>query len=140
MSKKKFQLRSHPHCVYNLHFHLVLVTKYRRKCFSPQMLERLREICFHVCNLWDVELIEFGGENDHIHLLLGVHPNMMPSRFVNNIKTVSSRLLRKEYKDELSKFYWKKCLWTRAYCLISTGGAPLSIIKKYIEKQSGAYE
>ena len=134
---KKVPLRSHPHCVYSLHFHLVLVTKYRRKCFTKSMLNRLKEICHHICLLWDVELKEFGGESDHIHLLLAVHPNIMPSRFINNLKTVSSRLMRKEYKKKLAKHYWKRCLWTRAYCLISAGGAPLTIIKKYIEKQEG---
>ena len=87
---KKIQLRSHHHCVYNLHFHLVLVTKYKRRCFTKGMLDRLHGICDHICHLWGIELIEFGGEPDHVHLLLAMHPNIMPSRFVNNLKTVSS--------------------------------------------------
>lgn len=72
---------------------------------------------------------------NHVHLLLSMHPNVMPSRFVNNLKTMTSRLMRKEYKKHLSHYYWKPVLWTRAYCLISAGGAPLSILKKYIEDQ-----
>lgn len=99
------------------------------------MLERLKSICEHTCGLWDIQLLEFGGEADHVHLLLSMHPNVMPSRFVNNLKTVTSRLMRKEYKKHLSRYYWKPVLWTRAYCLISAGGAPLSILKKYIEDQ-----
>jgi len=65
---KKVQLRSHHHCVYHLHLHLVLVTKYRRRCFTKDMLHRLHEICDPICHLWDVELLEFGGEPDHVHL------------------------------------------------------------------------
>jgi putative transposase len=131
----KTTLRSHWHCVYSLHYHLVLVTKYRRKCFTVAMLVRLKAICEHICNMWDIELLEFGGESDHVHMLLSMHPNIMLSRFVNNLKTVSSRLMRQEYKKHLSRFYRKPVLWTRAYCLITAGGAPLAILKQYIEKQ-----
>ena len=127
----KTRLRSHWHCVYHLHYHLVLVTKYRRKCFTKTMLERLQE----TCHLWDIELQEFGGEADHVHLLLSMHPNVVASRFVNNLKTVTSRLMRKEYEKHLARFYWKSVLWTRAYCLITAGGAPLEILKSYIENQ-----
>ena len=128
-------MKSHYHCVYDLKYHLVLVTKYRRKCFTNEMLDRLEEICRNLCEKWEIELLEFGGEEDHVHLLLDMHPNIMPSKFINNLKTVTSRLLRKEYKEHLDKFYWKPVLWTRAYCLISSGGAPLEILKEYIQKQ-----
>ena len=84
---------------------------------------------------WGIELTEFGGEADHIHLLLDMHPNIMPSRFINSLKTVTSRLLRKEFSEHLSKFYWKPVLWTRAYCLVTAGGAPIDILKQYIQNQ-----
>jgi len=99
------------------------------------MLEQLEVICRNLCQKWDIEIEEFGGESDHIHLLLNMHPNIMPSKFINNLKTVSSRLLRKEYSEHLSKFYWKPVLWTRAYCLITAGGAPIEVLKKYIQNQ-----
>ena len=132
---KKTSLKSHPHCVYNLHYHLVLVTKYRRKCFTKKILSHLEKVCKNICEMWEIDLLEFGGESDHIHLLISMHPNIMPSRFVNNLKTVTSRLIRQEHKEHLEKFYWKPVLWTRAYCLITAGGAPLEILQKYIEKQ-----
>lgn len=135
MSIMKSQLKSHYHCVYKLTFHLVLVTKYRRKCFTGEMLARLKEIIIDLCDKWEVDLIEFNGEEDHVHLLIDIHPNIMPSKFVNNLKTVTSRLIRKEYADHLSKFYWKPVLWTRAYCLLTTGGATIDIIKQYIQNQ-----
>lgn len=126
---------AHHHCVYSMKFHLVLVTKYRRKCFTQSILERLEQVCKSTCEKWDVKLEEFGGESDHIHLLLSFHPSMLPSTFVNNLKTVSSRLIRKEFSEHLKKYYWKPVLWTRAYCLLSTGGANIETIRKYIEKQ-----
>jgi len=114
----------------------VLVTKYRRKCFTNQILTRLEEIVRKSCSDWDIELIEFNGEEDHVHLLLEMHPNIMPSKFINNLKTVSSRMIRKEFAEHLTKYYWKPVLWTRAYCLLTTGGATIDTIRQYIENQN----
>ena len=134
--KKNYKnYRSHWHCVYNLQYHLVLVTKYRRKCFTKPIIDRLHEICKNQSQAWGIELVEFGGEEDHVHLLLDMHPNIMPSKFINSLKTVTSRLLRKEYSEHFSKFYWKPVLWTRAYCLITAGGAPIDVLKTYIQNQ-----
>lgn len=127
--------RSHWHCVFDLQYHLVLVTKYRRKALSKQILNDLKTICENVCQMWDIELKEFGGEADHVHLLLSAHPSLQMSKFVNNLKTVTSRLIRKNNPDHMKKYYWKPVLWTRAYCLLTTDGAPLEVIKKYIENQ-----
>ena len=128
-------MKSHYHCVYKLTYHLVLVTKYRRKCFTNEMLNRLEEIVRKNCQDWEIDLLEFNGEADHIHLLLEMHPNIMPSKFINNIKTVSSRLIRKEFDAELKQYYWKPVLWTRAYCLLTTGGATIDVIREYIKNQ-----
>ncbi len=99
------------------------------------MIDRLEVICRDLCCKWEVGLDEFGGEADHIHLLLDMHPNIMPSKFINNLKTVTSRLIRKEFSEHLKGYYWKPVLWTRAYCLISAGGAPLSVLAEYIQNQ-----
>ena len=128
-------MKSHYHCVYKLTYHLVLVTKYRKKCLSNEMLNRLEEIVKKNCADWEIDLLEFNGEADHIHLLLEMHPNIMPSKFINNLKTVSSRLIRKEFEEELKPYYWKPVLWTRAYCLLTTGGATIDVIREYIQKQ-----
>lgn len=128
--------KSHYHCVYNLKYHLVLVTKYRKKCFTAPILQKLEAICKNICTIWEIGLVEFGGEADHAHLLLDMHPNIMPSKFVNNLKTVTSRLLRKEFASHLQQYYRKPTLWTRAYCLITAGGAPLEILKTYIQNQN----
>jgi putative transposase len=129
------KLKSGWHCVYDLQYHLVLVTKYRKKCFTPEILEYLKQVFEELCKKWEIELKEFGGEEDHIHLLISAHPNTALSVLVNNLKTVSSRLVRKKYSQHLAKYYWKPILWTRSYCLISTGGATIEVIERYIKKQ-----
>jgi putative transposase len=128
-------MKSHYHCVYKLKYHLVLVTKHRKRCFTNEMLDRLEVICKELCSKWEVELDEFGGEADHVHLMIDMHPNIMPSKFINNLKTVTSRLIRKEYAKHLDQYYWKPVLWTRAYCLITAGGAPIEVLRTYIQNQ-----
>ena len=89
--------------VYALHYHLVLVTKYRRKCITGPMLDRLREIIGQRCEDWGGELIEFNGEADHVWHRLP--PNLELSRFVNNLKTTSSRLIRRDFARRVPEAY-----------------------------------
>jgi putative transposase len=124
------------HCVYALHYHLVLVTKYRRKCITAPMLDRFREIAAARCEGWGGKLMEVNGELDHVHLLISLPPNLDLSRFVNNLKTTTSRLIRKEFAAEVSRVYRKPVFWSRTYCVISCGAAPLTVIKQYIEQQA----
>ena len=94
------------------------------------MLDRLKEIITNLCQKWEVELLEFQGASDHVHLLLDMHPNIIPSKFINNLQTVTSRLMRKEFAEHLAEFYWKPVLWTRAYYLLTTGGATIDTIRQ----------
>lgn len=128
-------LNAHAHCVYRIFYHIVFVTKYRRKALNPQMLDRLREHFSRLCTNANCELAEMNGEADHVHLLIDAAPNIQPSRLVNTLKTISSREIRKEFAEELGQHYWKPVLWSRAYCIVSAGGAPLSVLKQYIENQ-----
>jgi len=86
-----------------LKYHLVLVTKYRRKCFTAQLLDGLEALCQELCSKWEINLEQFSGEADHVHLMLDMHPNIMPSKSINNLKTVTSRLIRKEFSRMYSK-------------------------------------
>lgn len=131
----KQQLQALYHCVFKLQYHLVVVTKYRRKVISEEMKKRLGEIFSDTLLKWECELIEFNGEADHVHLLFSATPKPSLSVLVNNLKTVSSRLIRKEFKHEVSKVYWKPVFWHRSYCLLTCGAAPLSVIKQYIQQQ-----
>ena len=128
-------MKSHYHCVYDMKYHLVLVTKYRRKCFTDEILKRLEAICSELCAKWEIELLEFGGESDHIHLLLDLNPTIQPSKLVNSLKTVTSRRIRKEFSEHLKQYYCKPVLWSRAYCLLTAGGAPIETLREYIENQ-----
>jgi putative transposase len=128
-------LKSHAHCVYNLHIHIVFVTKYRKKVITSAMLERMGEIFTKLCETQKCKLTEFNGEADHVHLLIDLAPDIAISKLVNILKTISSREIRKEFKEHLAKLYCKPVFWTSAYCAISAGGAPLSILKDYIQSQ-----
>jgi putative transposase len=88
--------------------HLVLTTKYRRKAFTGEILKRLQEILFDLCQKWDCKLIEFNGEEDHIHLLFQYYPQMDLPKFVNNIKSISSRRIRSEFAEHVNSFTGKR--------------------------------
>ncbi len=133
---KNQELKKLHHCIYDLKYHLVLVTKYRKKCISSAILKRLKEHFERLLELWECELLEVNGEEDHLHLLVGLNPKVQPSKLVNNLKTVTARLIRKEFAKELKPYYWKPVFWSRSYCLVSVGGAPLSVLKQYIKNQS----
>jgi putative transposase len=132
--KKSTNLRHGRHCVFALHVHLVFVTKYRRRVFTKKTIFALKEIFRSVCAQFEAKLIEFDGEADHVHLLVNYPPKITISKLVNSLKGVSSRLLRKAHPEMASK-YWKGVLWSPSYFAASCGGAPISIIKQYIENQ-----
>ncbi len=124
------------HSCYDINFHLVVITKYRHKCINDELFSRLRDIAhqiFEERNKCKITAINHG--EDHLHILFEAPPQVAPSVLVNSFKTVSSRLIRKEFADYLTPFYWKPVFWSRSYLLLSTGGAPIEIIKKYIENQ-----
>lgn len=79
--------------------------------------------------------MEFNGEADHVHALVELPPNLDLSRFVNNLKTTTSRLIRRDFAKELRSVYRKPVFWSRSYCIISCGGAPLSVIRQYVAQQ-----
>ena len=134
---KKQELNTLYHCTYSLTYHLVLVTKYCYQVITSLMLARLQAIFAATLAKWECELLEFNGEPEHVHLLISLNPKVQLSTLVNNLKTVSSRLIRKEFGTELAERYRKPVFWNRTYCVLTCGGAPLSVIKQYIEQQQG---
>ena len=123
------------HCTFLLHAHLVFVSKYRRKVFSKQTLEHMKEIFQNVCRDFEAELREFNGESDHVHLLVNYPPKVSLSKLVNSLKGVSARLLRKSNYPSIQKALWGASLWSPSYFAGSCGGAPLEVIKQYIDQQ-----
>lgn len=121
--------------VSDLKCHLVLTQKYRRKIFTDPMLTRLEEIFRGLMGKWEGRLIEFNGEQDHVHLLIQYTPQTELSKLINNLKTVSSRYMRKEFEARVNEFYRKDVLWTSGYGVFSCGGVTVEELKKYIENQ-----
>lgn len=117
-----------------LHAHLVFVTKYRRQVFSQAMLDTLRDSIVRVCDDFEVELVEFNGEPDHVHLLVNYPPKVALARLVNSLKGVSSRRLRQAHPD-VRRHLWGGHLWSPSYFAGSVGGAPLTVLRRYIEAQ-----
>jgi putative transposase len=102
--------------------------------FTGVHIDAMREIFKNVCDGFGVELAEFNGEADHVHLLVNFPPHVQLSKLVNSLKGVSSRLLHKQF-PEIEKEYWKGVLWSRSYFAASCGGASLSVIKQYVDQQ-----
>src|SRR5271154_301980 len=130
--KKNNDIRHGRHCVFLMHTHLVFVTKYRREVFTKEILDELRLIFCSVCKDFEAELVEFDGEDDHVHLLVNYPPKVAVSKLVNSLKGVSSHLIRKKDYPSIRKKLWGKALWSPSYFAGSCGGAPIAIIQQYI--------
>lgn len=115
---------------------MVFVTKYRRKVISPEILEFLKTAFAGVLESWNCSLEEFGGAEDHVHLLIGIHPALDISKLINNLKSATSKRVRGRFSEQINKFYWKPYFWHRAYYVGSVGVVSLETIRSYIEKQS----
>lgn len=122
------------HSVFLLHYHLVLVVKYRRNVLNDAISQRLREIFEYIAPNYNVSVQQWNHDVDHIHVLFKAHPNTELSKFINAYKSASSRLIKKEY-PELRKALWKEMFWSRSFCLLTTGGVTIDIIRNYIETQ-----
>ncbi|ASK63233.1 IS200/IS605 family transposase [Virgibacillus phasianinus] len=124
------------HAAYKLTYHLVVSTKYRHPVISEPIKKRLEEVAHNLFSKWNCDIIEFNSEEDHLHILFDAPPQINLANSINSFKTVSSRYIRKEFADFLSSYYWKPYFWNRSYLILTTGGAPLEMIKKYIQDQN----
>lgn len=134
MSDNK-EIRRGRHCAFLMHVHLVFVTKYRRDVFTKEILDDLRDIFAAVCRDFESELVEFDGEDDHVHLLVNYPPKVAISSLVNSLKGVSSRMIRQKHYPSIRKKLWGGALWSPSYFSGSCGGAPIEIVRQYIEQQ-----
>jgi putative transposase len=114
----------------------VFVTKYRHKVFNDRHLTRLEEVMRAVCGDFECELVEFNGETNHVHLLVTFPPKVALSKLVNSLKGVSSRRMRQEFPDLVDHYWRAQRLWSGSYFAGSVGGAPISVLRQYIEQQN----
>ena len=134
--EKETGLRRGRHVVFNLHVHLVFMAKYRLKVLTKEVLDDMRGIFESVCADFEAQLVEFDGENDHVHLLVNYPPKVSISKLVNSSKGVSSLMIRKKNYPSIREKLWGGALWSPSYFAGSCGGAPISIIRQYIEQQN----
>ena len=117
-----------------LHYHLVLVVKYRKKVINDGISNRLKEIFEYIAPNYGISVEEWNHDIDHLHILFKGQPKTELTKFINAYKSASSRLIKKEF-PEIRKLLWKEYFWSKSFCLITTGGATLDVIKQYIESQ-----
>lgn len=126
------RLRRGRHSVSSLQIHLVCVTKYRRNVFTDEGLKNVEDSFRTVAKKMDFEIKEFNGEENHIHVLISYQPKLAVSKIVNHLKGASSR----NYRSAGFRCPSPKALWSPSYFVVSCGGAPLEVIKQYIEQQA----
>ena len=117
------------HCSYNLHVRLVFVTKYRRKVFTARIINELKTIFETVCLQFNAGLIEFDGEENHVHLLILYPPKLSIADLVFKLKGTSSVIIRNRNYPSVKSQLWGKALWSPSYFASSCGGAPISDMK-----------
>ncbi|WP_327434848.1 IS200/IS605 family transposase [Streptomyces sp. NBC_01236] len=119
-----------------MHVHVVFVTKFRHKAFTDAHLTRMEEITRSVCAAFECELVEFNGEDNHVHLLVNFPPKGAVTKLVNSLKGVSSHRLHQEFPDLVRHCWRANKLWSGSYFAGTVGDAPLSVVKPYIEQQN----
>jgi putative transposase len=128
------KLDNNNHSVFLLYYHLVLVVKYRRKVIDDTISDYAKDMFIRLGENYNISLVEWNHDIDHVHILFKAHPNSELSKFINAYKSASSRLIKKHY-PQVKRKLWKEYFWSRSFCLLTTGGAPIEVIKQYIENQ-----
>ena len=129
-------LDNNNHSVFSLNYHLVLVVKYRRKVITDIMCEYLKNIFMTISGNYKIDLVEMNHDQDHVHILFKAQPDSELSKFINAYKSASSRRVKNDF-PEIREKLWKDAFWSKSYCLITAGGAPLEILRQYVEAQGG---
>ena len=127
-------LDSNNHSVFSMRYHLVLVVKYRREVFNNEVSDYAKDMFVKLGGKYNITLVEWNHDKDHVHILFKAHPNTELSKFINAYKSASSRLIKRDFL-QVRKKLWKEMFWSRSFCLLTTGGSPINIVKKYIENQ-----
>lgn len=129
------KLDSNSHSVFLLYYHLVLVVKYRRNVFDDDMSDYAKDMFVRLSENYNITLVEWNHDVDHVHILFKAHPNTEMTKFINAYKSASSRLIKRDF-PQVKKKLWKEMFWSRSFCLLTIGGSPIDVVKTYIENQS----
>ena len=127
-------LDTNAHSVFSLHYHLILVTKYRKPVFDDEISKRARDLFEAIAPAYKIEVLEWNYDQDHVHIFFKAQPKTELSKFINAYKSASSRVLKKEFPS-MRKQLWQDMFWSRSFCLLSSGSAPIEVIRQYIKEQ-----
>ncbi|PGW18265.1 IS200/IS605 family transposase [Bacillus thuringiensis] len=128
------KLDSNNHSVFSLYYHLVLVVKYRRNVFDDDMSDYAKDMFVRLSESYNITLVEWNHDIDHVHILFKAHPNTEMTKFINAYKSASSRLIKRDF-PQVRKKLWKEIFWSRSFCILTTGDLSIDVVKKYIENQ-----
>ncbi|QHW36277.1 IS200/IS605 family transposase [Staphylococcus ursi] len=128
------KLDTNNHSVFLLYYHLVLVTKYRRQVIDDKISKFAKTTFVRIAASYHITLVEWNHDKDHVHIMFKAQPKTELTKFINAYKSASSRLIKRDF-PKVRQFLWKEMFWSRSFCLLTTGGAPIDVIKKYIQNQ-----
>lgn len=133
------KLDNNNHSVFSMFYHLVLVTKYRRKVLDDEIVIYLKERFETIGKGFNIQLEEMTHDKDHLHILFKAEPNSHLSKFINAYKSATSRMVKKIYPSVQTKL-WKSQFWSCSFCLITSGGVTTEVIRRYIESQNEKHD
>ena len=132
-------LDTNNHSVFLLYYHLILVTKYRRQVIDDEISEHAKTTFERISESYHITLVEWNHDKDHIHIMFKAQPKTELTKFINAYKSASSRLIKRDF-PKVKQFLWKEMFWSKSFCLLTTGGAPIDVIKKYIQNQGNNHK
>ena len=127
------------HSVFLLHYHLILVTKYRRQVIDDEISDFAKDTFIRIAESYHITLVEWNHDKDHVHIVFKAQPKTELTKFINAYKSASSRLIKRDF-PRVKQFLWKEMFWSKSFCLLTTGGAPIDLIKKYIQNQGNNHK
>ncbi|HGF7103213.1 IS200/IS605 family transposase [Enterococcus faecium] len=125
--------------VFLLYYHLILVTKYRRQVIDDEISEHAKTTFERISESYHITLVEWNHDKDHIHIMFKAQPKTELTKFINAYKSASSRFIKRDF-PKVKQFLWKEMFWSKSFCLLTTGGAPIDVIKKYIQNQGNNHK
>ncbi|MED1381800.1 IS200/IS605 family transposase [Bacillus mycoides] len=128
------KLDSNNHSVFLLYYHLVLVVKFRRNVFDDDMSNYAKDMFVRLSENYNITLVEWNHDVDHVHILFKAHPNTEMTKFINAYKSASSRVIKRDF-PQVKKKLWKEMFWSKSFCLLTTGVSPIDVVNEYIENQ-----
>ena len=133
------ELDTNNHSVFLLYYHLILVTKYRRQVIDDDISDYAKVTFERISESYHITLVEWNHDKDHIHVMFKAHPKTELTKFINAYKSASSRLIKRDF-PRVKQFLWEEQFWSKSFCLLTTGGAPIDVIKKYIQNQGNNHK